>query len=96
MLSTNVDSAASRLSKKKTYPAKGKRYSKAQKEEILEYAKADSVSVVMRPAGPGNCTTWIFTTFTFISKNSVCCSSKMITPGSSPAGQRPQPRKRSR
>jgi transposase InsO family protein len=43
MLSTNVDSASSSLSKKKTCPARGKRYSKAQKEEILEYAKADSV-----------------------------------------------------
>jgi transposase InsO family protein len=43
MLSTNVDSGASSFCKKKTYPARGKRYSKAQKEEILEYAKADSV-----------------------------------------------------
>ena len=43
MLSTNVDSGASGLAKKKTCPARGKRYSKAQKEEILEYAKANSV-----------------------------------------------------
>jgi len=43
MLSTNVDGRTSSLPKKKTYPARGKRYSKAQKEEILEYAKAKSV-----------------------------------------------------
>ena len=43
MLSTKIDSGASSFSNKKTYPARGKRYSKAQKEEILEYAKADSV-----------------------------------------------------
>ena len=45
MLSTNVltDAASRPFAKKKTYPARGKRYSKAQKEEILEYAKADSV-----------------------------------------------------
>jgi transposase-like protein len=43
MLSTIVDGGASSLAKKKTCSAKGKRYSKAQKEEILEYAKANSV-----------------------------------------------------
>ena len=48
MLSTNVDSGASGLAKKKTCPARGKRYSKAQKEEILEYAKANSVRLRRR------------------------------------------------
>ncbi len=43
MLSTNVDNGSAIFPKKKTCPARGKRYSKAQKEEILEYAKANSV-----------------------------------------------------
>lgn len=43
MLSTNVNSGAAIRREKKTCPARGKRYSKAQKEEILENAKAKNV-----------------------------------------------------
>ncbi|MBI9113366.1 integrase core domain-containing protein [Maridesulfovibrio ferrireducens] len=43
MLSKNVDGKASGLPRKKGCPARGKRYSKGQKEEILEYAKANTV-----------------------------------------------------
>ena len=43
MLSTHVDCGAASPSKKKTCPSRGKRYSKSQKEEILEYVKDNTV-----------------------------------------------------
>ena len=43
MLSSRVDAGVGSTSKIKKCPSRGKRYSKAQKEEILNYAKANSV-----------------------------------------------------
>ena len=43
MLSSGVDAGGVNTSKRKKCPSRGKRYSKAQKEEILHFAQANSV-----------------------------------------------------
>ena len=43
MLSSGVDTGEINISKREKYPTRGKRYSKAQKEEILKFANANSV-----------------------------------------------------
>ena len=43
MLSSGVDTVGRNTSRRKKCPSRGKRYSKAQKEEILQFAQADSV-----------------------------------------------------
>jgi hypothetical protein len=43
MLSSGVDTGGVNTSKRKKCPSRGKRYLKAQKEEILHFAQANSV-----------------------------------------------------